>query len=454
MNKKIVFIVMFLALIFVAIQPVAAMPKQVVTVPTPLTPSGIIRDITPTFTWSKIMEATDYKLQLFKKGSSVYVVTVTKDSCYSDLKCSTTPRYIIGPGTYTWKVQAKVGGFWKSFSFSRAFTFATVPNTRNPTGTISITSPQFSFSEIVGATQYQIELKKGRTFIKTIILSDGFCDEFGYCQIIPNFFLAKGTYAWRIRSFVEGAWKGFSPWHEFKLVDHVTVYVPADTFQMGCDPLHNAGYSCNYEETPLHLVYLSSFWIDKYEVTNSQYAECVADYGCRTPQDYSSNYRGSYYGNPTYANYPVIYVTWYQASNYCSWTGGRLPTEAEWEKAARGRNPQAYPWGDSPADCSMANSGSCEGDTTQAGNYPLGASKYGAMDMAGNVSEWVGDWYDEGYYWSSPTDNPVGPANGNDRVTRGYSWNFENSYVRTASRGGAPEDANANDLGFRCVYSN
>jgi serine/threonine protein kinase len=233
----------------------------------------------------------------------------------------------------------------------------------------------------------------------------------------------------------------------FSPIDGMTlVYVPAGEFLMGSE-------EGDSDESPIHTVYLDAFWIDQTEVTNAQYQQCVEDGACSLPGETYSWSRNDYYGNNTYADYPIILVNWDQANDYCEWAGRRLPSEAEWEKAARGTDGRTYPWGEESPNADLANYGRDVDYTTKVGSYPAGASPYGALDMAGNVMEWVADWYDGGYYDSSPLENPQGPASGNWRTGRGGAWDSYGESLRSAGRVIYNIDDSDFDIGFRCALS-
>lgn len=231
------------------------------------------------------------------------------------------------------------------------------------------------------------------------------------------------------------------------------VFVPAGTFKMGCDENHE---NCNYyNELPLHEVKLSAYYIDKYEVTNARYRACVLDQShCPRPfPDWSAKHR-NYFDDPTYDNYPVMNLNWEDALRFCEWEGKTLPTEAQWEKAARGSGDTlSYPWGFAPKTCELVNYSGCVGDAEAVDTHPTGISPYGAFNMAGNLREWVFDWYDPSYYTVSPTLDPTGPELGTVKGVRGGGWDDTN-YIKVFFRDGdVPNDNGwlAFQIGFRCV---
>ena len=237
------------------------------------------------------------------------------------------------------------------------------------------------------------------------------------------------------------------------------VFVPAGDFEMGRDE----GWLF---QRPAHTVHLDSFWIDQTDVTNAMYALCVQAGECSPPSSASSSTRQSYYGNSEFDDFPAINVSWNDSKDYCLWVGRRQPTEAEWEKAARGTDGRMYPWGnfpwanDLPNDVAiddLMNFADHAGDTTNVGHYPKGASPYGVLDMAGNVWQWVSDWYSKDYYHASPSSNPMGPDSGEGRVLRGGSWRYDAFFMEfmgaSTNRAPAPPDTSLNIVGFRCARS-
>jgi len=221
--------------------------------------------------------------------------------------------------------------------------------------------------------------------------------------------------------------------------------IPAGEFHMG-DPFNEGGAN----ERPRHTVYLDAFYIDIYEVTNAQYQKFMDAVGYAGP---------GYWNNSSYnaPDQPVVGVSWHDAVAYAEWAGKVLPTEAQWEKAARGGLVgKRYPWGDEAPDADGVYRASYGNSTADGYRYaaPVGSfasNGYGLYDMAGNVWEWCADWYDGGYYADSPNDNPLGPSSGTARVLRGGSWYSNPYYLRVAHRALGPPTSTLNHVGFRCV---
>ena len=236
------------------------------------------------------------------------------------------------------------------------------------------------------------------------------------------------------------------------------VEVPAGPFWMGCKPSGDS--NCLDDEKPGRTVTLSRFRIDQTEVTVSQYRACVDEGACKEPATGKEKYWN--WGKADREDHPVHGVSWTDAVSFCAWAGRRLPTEAEWEKAARGRDGRLYPWGNQSANCSravMSESGfhakagwGCGAVTTApVGSRPSGASPYGVLDMAGNVWEWTADWDDNDAYRTEPPENPDGPDRGSDRITRGAGFTSGAGDIRTGHRGSGDPSVRLGWLGFRCA---
>ncbi len=247
----------------------------------------------------------------------------------------------------------------------------------------------------------------------------------------------------------------------------VLAYIPTSDFIMG-----STDNEAEDIEKPAHPVYLDAYWIDLTEVTNAMFEQFVlatghttlaektnlsytyeketgkwreaVGYNWRHPWGPSSRLSGR-------MDHPVVHVAWADAAAYCAWAGRRLPSEAEWENAARGEQGYRYPWGNTSPNASLLNYDYKVGDTKPVGSYPDGASPYGLLDMAGNVWEWLNDWYSETYYSNSPDENPQGPSSGKYRVVRGGSWNNRPAFERAANRSRYSPDFRSIYLGFRCA---
>jgi formylglycine-generating enzyme required for sulfatase activity len=255
------------------------------------------------------------------------------------------------------------------------------------------------------------------------------------------------------------------------------VFVPSGKFQMGGFDIHTEN-----DELPVHEVALHEFWIDQYEVTNGMYGLCVQAGVCLPPQKSSSVKRAEYFGNPEFQDYPVTTVTWSNAQTYCAWAGRRLLTEAEWERAARGEDGRRYPWGNAAPDrnrhgCFARALGTAEGTTCAVGSFPAGAGPYGHHDLAGNVWEWMADYYDPFAYrrpgaaqgepgecqqiletqdWLRQNQrqgftgtNPI-PVSC-ERVLRGGAFNCPASGLRSSNRVHHPGDWRLLMAGARCA---
>jgi formylglycine-generating enzyme required for sulfatase activity len=241
------------------------------------------------------------------------------------------------------------------------------------------------------------------------------------------------------------------------------IFVPASSFRMGND-------EAEFDEAPFHRVRLDAYFIDEFEVTNGQYALCVEAGECNPPSQPGATLHQSYYGDAAFDDYPVIFVNWFDARDFCFWREARLPTEAEWERAAGFDAEQGirfiYPWGDEfdgtalnfcDSNCPAADRNPDYddgfGDTAPIGTYSAGGSPIDIYDMAGNVMEWVSDWYDSDYYQYSTETNPQGPLEGESKAHRGGSWLSQDDQVRVTGRSSYDPTVSRANLGFRCAMT-
>jgi sulfatase modifying factor 1 len=232
------------------------------------------------------------------------------------------------------------------------------------------------------------------------------------------------------------------------------VLIPEGPFPMGVPHGDRDG---GRDEYPRHDVFVNNFYIDKFELTNGRYLEFVKAANHRVPQNPKNATRNLWQGDTiteSLTDRPVVNVDWADANAYCQWAGKRLPTEAEWEKAAKGTADRRFPWGNvEPTNKHLNFNQQWIGEKTlmPVGSYELGKSPFGVYDMAGNVWEWVNDWYDAKYYEKSPAKNPTGPETGTKRVLRGSGWQNETPTVRIFTRVDSDPTIRNESTGFRCA---
>jgi len=217
------------------------------------------------------------------------------------------------------------------------------------------------------------------------------------------------------------------------------VWIPPGVFTMGSSP----GLASEDEE-PAHPVYVDGFWMDEHVTTNGEFRACVAEGVCAPPARLwgylpDLEWVPDYFSNSLYDDFPVVFLQFQEARDYCGWRGMRLPTEAEWERAARGsREEVLFPWGEGEPTCAMANYNDegvfCEGGPLPVGSFGSNVSPYGVREMGGNVWEWTSDWYGATYYQGSPCENPQGPSQGEERVLRGGAWYYDIDALRVTYR--------------------
>jgi len=318
-------------------------------------------------------------------------------------------------------------------------------------------------------TDVQIDLFKAGTKKETIVSSTTNDGSYKWTVLKS---LADGTdYKVKVSCAANTSISDMSPKFQIKSAESISIdwiNIPAGSFEMGDN--FDEGDS---DEKPVHTVYLDAFYISKYEITHEQYIQFLNAVGVNSDGTYNGKVlvdmadtdcaigysNGQFYfkGSSTAStkNTPVFEITWNGGKEFCKWLSNKkgkdidLPTEAQWEKAARGTDQRRYPWGNSSPNCSTVNYNKCQGKVMPVGSYPSGKSPYGVHDMAGNVWEWCQDWYDENYYTSSPTNNPQGPSSGSERVLRGSSWNRGAASIRSANRGKNSPSFSSNYIGLR-----